>query len=212
MNNVEQMYKKSKEMAGFSKSYFDYLYQLLNNLDLKSINAVAEELEKARLNRNTIFVIGNGGSAVTATHMANDFGTDILKKSGTKVPFCFHALTDNTAILLAVANDDGFERIFVNQLRLYYKPGDKLLAISASGNSTNAVLAADWVKERGGVVMSFVGFEGGQLKEQSDICVHVKSNKGEYGPVEDIHMILNHLIANWLQYKIFSQVQAGQES
>jgi len=211
MNNIEQMYKASKEMTGFCKSYFKYLSQLLNNLDLESINAIGEELEKARANRNTIFVVGNGGSAVTATHMANDFGTDILKKSGTKIPFSFHALTDNTAIMLAVANDDGFERIFVNQLRLYYKTGDKLLAISASGNSTNAVIAADWVKERGGVVMSFVGFDGGRLKELSDICVHVKSNPGEYGPVEDIHMILNHLLANWLQYKIYSQVQTGQE-
>ena len=218
MNNVEQMYKKSKDIGAFSKSYFDFLYQLLNSLDLRAIEEVSAELEKARINRNTVFVVGNGGSAVTATHMANDFGTDIMKKSGTDIPFCVHALTDNTAVMLAVANDDGYEQIFVNQLRIHYRPGDKLLAISASGNSPNAVLAAEWVKEKGGIVMSFVGFNGGNLKEISDIVVHVKSNPGEYGPVEDIHLILNHLLANWLQYKVsaevkdksYAKVKAGQ--
>ena len=208
MNNVEIMYNRSGDIGDFSKSYFDFLYQLLNSLDLRAIEEVSAELEKARINRNTIFVVGNGGSAVTATHMANDFGTDILKKSGTDIPFCFHALTDNTAVMLAVANDDGYEKIFVKQLSIHYRPGDKLLAISASGNSPNAVNAAEWVKDKGGIVMSFVGFDGGKLKKISDIVVHVKSNSGEYGPVEDIHMILNHLLANWLQYKVSAEMQA----
>jgi len=210
MNNVEQLFHKSSNIHDFSKSYFVYLQQLLSNLDLKAIGDIAMEIEKARDNKNTIFVVGNGGSAVTATHMANDFGPDILKKSGTDIPFSFHALTDNTAVILAVANDDGYDRIFVNQLRVHYRHGDKLLAISASGNSPNAVVAAEWVKEKGGTVMSFVGFNGGKLKEISDICIHVKSNPGEYGPVEDIHMILNHLLANWLQYKIYKETQAGK--
>lgn len=212
MNNVEHIFKKSENIEDFSSSYFDYLLQLLNSLDLKAIAEIAVEMEKARMNKNTVFVIGNGGSAVTATHMANDFGTDILKKSGTDIPFCVHALTDNTAVMLAVANDDGYDRLFVNQLRIHYRPGDKLLAISASGNSPNVVVAAEWVKERGGVVMSLVGFDGGKLKELSDIVVHVKSNRGEYGPVEDIHLILNHLLANWLQYKVSAETQAGQSS
>ena len=210
MNNVEQMFNRSNNIVDFSKSYFDYVCQVLNSLDVKAIGDMAAEMEKARDGKNTIFVVGNGGSAVTATHMANDLGTDILKKSGTDIPFCVHALTDNTAVMLAVANDDGYDRIFVDQLRVHYRPGDKLLAISASGDSPNAVVAAEWVKRRGGVVMSFVGFNGGKLKKISDICIHVKSNPGEYGPVEDIHLILNHLLANWLQYKVYKETQAGR--
>lgn len=210
MNHVEQIFGKSKNIKDFSKSYFDYLLHLLNDLDLNAIERAALEMEKARNNRNTVFIVGNGGSAVTASHMANDFGTDILKKSSTDIPFCFHALTDNTAVMLAVANDDGYERIFANQLRVHYRSGDKLVAISASGNSPNVVVAAEWVKKKGGVVMSLVGFNGGRLKEISDIVIHVKSNPGEYGPVEDIHMILNHLLANWLQYKIHSETRTGQ--
>lgn len=209
MNNVEQIFKKSENIGDFSKSYFEYLHQLLNCLDLNAIEGLAVEIEKARTNKNTIFVVGNGGSAVTASHIANDFGTDILKKSGTDIPFCVHALTDNTAVMLAVANDDGYDRLFVNQLRIHYRQGDKLLAISASGNSPNVIVAAEWVKERGGVVMSLVGFDGGKLKELSDIVVHVKSNHGEYGPVEDIHLILNHLLANWLQHKVCKESKAG---
>jgi D-sedoheptulose 7-phosphate isomerase len=210
INYVEQMFNQTKRIDEFCKSYFDYLHQLLYKLDFRMIEKVAAELEAARMNGNTIFVVGNGGSAVTATHLANDFGTDILKKSGTEIPFNVHALTDNTAVMMAVANDDGYDRIFVNQLRVHYRAGDRLLAISASGNSPNVVVAAEWVRAKGGVVMSFVGFNGGKLKEISDITIHVESNPGEYGPVEDIHLVLNHILANWLQYKVMGEVEAGR--
>jgi D-sedoheptulose 7-phosphate isomerase len=134
--------------------------------------------------------------------MANDFGIDVLKKGGTDLPFRAMSLTDNAAVMLAIANDDGYDRLFVNQLRVHYRPGDKLVAISASGNSPNVVCAAEWVKKQGGTVISLVGFDGGRLKDISDVLIHVKSEKGEYGPVEDIHMIMDHLLANWLQLKV----------
>jgi len=104
--------------------------------------------------------------------------------------------------MLAVANDTGYENIFVNQLRIHYRKGDKLVAISASGNSPNVVVAAEWVKKQGGAVIALVGFDGGKLKEIGDVVVQVKAVKGEYGPVEDIHMILDHLVSYWLQYQI----------
>ena len=109
--------------------------------------------------------------------------------------------------MLAIANDDGYESLFVNQLRVHYRHGDKLVAISASGNSPNVIAAAEWVRKQGGVVMSLVGFDGGKLKDISDIVIHVKSEEGEYGPVEDIHMIMDHLLANWLQYKVQREQQ-----
>ncbi|PKM99057.1 MAG: sugar isomerase, partial [Elusimicrobia bacterium HGW-Elusimicrobia-2] len=80
--------------------------------------------------------------------------------------------------------------------------GDKLLAISASGNSPNIVAAAEWVKQQGGKVIGFLGFSGGKLKEISDIILHVKSEPGEYGPVEDAHLVLNHILAHWFQCKL----------
>ncbi|NQV02151.1 MAG: SIS domain-containing protein [Bacteroidia bacterium] len=212
MNNIEQMLEKSSNIQQFAQHYFNYLFKLLNELHTKAIEAFAEEIERARKNHNTIFLIGNGGSAATASHMANDFGTDIRKRGGSEIPFRALSLTDNAAVMLAIANDDSYENLFVNQLRIHYRQGDKLVAISASGNSPNVVAAAKWVKTQGGKVLSLVGFDGGKLKEISDVVIHVKSEKGEYGPVEDIHMIMDHLLANWLQYRVLEEQRKEEES
>jgi len=205
MKTIESLFNEASDIQQFSKGYFSYLSSLLDELDTNAIASFADEMENARKNQNTIFFIGNGGSASTASHMANDFGTDIRKKGGSDLPFRALSLTDNNAVMMAIANDDGYGNLFVNQLRIHYRPGDILVAISASGNSSNIVCAAEWVKEKGGIVMSLVGFDGGRLKEISDVVIHVKSQKGEYGPVEDVHMIMDHLLANWLQYKVMSE-------
>jgi len=202
VNNVERILEDSSDIHQFSKHYFNYLSKILNELDTVSVSAFAEEMADARRNRNMIFFIGNGGSAATALHMVNDFGADIRKRTGTEMPFRVLSLTDNIAVMLAIANDSGYDNLFVNQLRTYYQPGDKLVAISASGNSRNVVAAAQWVKNQGGTVMSLVGFEGGKLKEISDVTIHVKSVQGEYGPVEDIHLLVGHLLCYWLQYRV----------
>jgi D-sedoheptulose 7-phosphate isomerase len=202
MNNIERLFNESGDIGQFIKGYYEYLFTLLKSIDVKQIKAFAEEMEKARNGGNTVFFIGNGGSAATASHMANDFGIDVLKKGGSNLPFRAMSLTDNAAVMLAIANDDGYDRLFVNQLRVHYRSGDKLVAISASGNSPNVVTAAEWVKKQGGTVISLVGFDGGKLKDISDVVIYIKSEKGEYGPVEDIHMIMDHLLANWLQSKV----------
>jgi D-sedoheptulose 7-phosphate isomerase len=202
MNNIDRVCKDSKSAAEFAQGYYDYLRQVLDSIEPNSINKFVEVFENARAKGNTIFVIGNGGSAATATSMANDIGFDIIKKTGTDRPFRILALTDNTSVITATANDVGYENVFVNQLKIHYRQGDMLLAISASGNSPNVVTAAEWVKERGGYVMSLVGFTGGKLKILSDVVIHVKSEVGEYGPVEDAHIVLNHILAHWFQGKL----------
>lgn len=208
MSNIERLFNESQNVKQFIEGYYNYLFKLLNTVDMHAIASFAEEMERARRGNKTVFFIGNGGSAATASHMANDFGMDILKKTGGDIPFRAMALTDNAAVMLAIANDDGYERLFVNQLRVHYRSGDSLVAISASGNSPNVVAAAEWVKGQGGKVISLVGFDGGKLKDISDVLIHAKSEKGEYGPVEDVHMIMDHLVANWLQYKLLSE-QSG---
>jgi D-sedoheptulose 7-phosphate isomerase len=202
MNNIEKLCNNSQSAGVFAHSYFDYLKQVLESITPESIDVLVEELENARITGNTIFVAGNGGSAATATSMANDIGFDIIKKCGTDKPFRVIALTDNISVMTAIANDVGYENVFLNQLKIHYRWGDKLLAISASGNSPNVVIAAEWVKEQGGRVISFVGFTGGRLKDISDLVVHVKSEAGEYGPVEDAHLVLNHILAHWFQFKL----------
>lgn len=202
MNRINQMALESESAGDFAKGYFDYLQQVLDTIDCASINALAAAFEEARVNENTIFIAGNGGSATTATSMANDLGFDVIKKTGTDLPFRVFALSDNTSVLTAIANDVGYENIFLNQLKIHYRQGDMFLAISASGNSPNVVLAAEWVKEKGGEVISFVGFKGGRLKDISDLVIHVNASSGEYGPVEDAHLVLNHILAHWFQCKL----------
>jgi len=202
MNNIDKLCNRSKNASEFAKGYFIYLKRVLDSIAPESIDKLVEEFENARAIGNTIFIAGNGGSATTATSMGNDIGFDVIKKSGTDRPFRVLALTDNTSVITAIANDVGYENVFLNQLKIHYRQGDKLLAISASGNSLNVVTAAEWVKEQGGRVISFVGFAGGKLKEISDVVLHVQSESGEYGPVEDAHLVLNHILAHWFQFKL----------
>ena len=212
MNSIEHIFSESKDINGFIKGYLGYVSELLKVMDSQSIAAFIKEIEEARGSQKTVFIIGNGGSAVTASHMANDFGTDIRKRGGSEIPFRALSLTDNAAVMLAIANDDSYENLFINQLRIHYRKGDTLVAISASGNSSKVVAAAEWVKTQGGKVLSLVGFDGGKLKEISDVVIHVKSEKDEYGPVEDVHMIMDHLLANWLQYRVLKEQRKAEES
>jgi D-sedoheptulose 7-phosphate isomerase len=202
MNNVDKLCSSAKSAGMFAREYFGYLRKVLDSIDVESVDKLAQMFEEARLGDNTIFVAGNGGSATTATTMANDMGSDILRKCSGGRPFRMFALTDNVSMMTAIANDVGYENIFLNQLKIHYRQGDKLLAISASGNSPNVVKAAEWVKERGGHVMSFVGFSGGKLKEISEVVIHAITEAGEYGPVEDAHLVLNHILAHWFQFKL----------
>ena len=202
MNNIEKIFSESNNIQDFAKGYFNYLNNVLNNIDLKSLEHLVEVFEKARKNNMTIFVAGNGGSAATATTMANDIGFDILKKTGTKTPFKVFALTDNNSVITAIANDVGYVNIFINQLKIHYREGDSLLVISASGNSENVIKSAEWVKSKGGDVFGFLGFTGEKLSSICDNYLHIKCEPGEYGPVEDAHLIINHILAHWYQNKI----------
>lgn len=202
MNNIDTLFTETANIGEFAKGYFTYLKRVLDGIETSSINALEVELETVRSEGNTIFVVGNGGSAATATTMANDIGFDIIKKTGVKKPFKIFTLTDNCSVMTAIANDVGYENLFTGQLKIHYKTGDRLLVISASGNSPNVVKAAEWVKSQCGRVIGFLGFDGGKLKDMCDVIVHVPTAKGEYGPVEDAHLIMNHILAHWFQCKL----------
>ena len=202
MNNLEKLFEQSISIGKFSKGYFKYLSKVLDCIDEEEIDKLSAVFETARQNGNTIFVAGNGGSASTATTMANDIGFDIIKKTDTDKPFRVFSLVDNNSVITAISNDVGYENIFLNQLKIHYRFGDSLVVISASGNSPNVLKAAEWVKSKGGNIVGFLGFSGGKLIEYCDVKIHVKTEPGEYGPVEDAHLIINHVLAHWFQNKI----------
>jgi len=108
------------------------------------------------------------------------------------------ALTDNVAMITAVGNDTSFNDIFVEQLKGHFTEGDVIICISASGNSENVIRAAQYANEHGGKSIGFIGFTGGKLKETCTVSLYTPNPKGDYGPIEDIHMIYDHLIVNYL--------------
>ena len=200
--SLKKIVKKNKKISDFAKSYFFRLSEIFSKLNFKKFENLEKILMKARKAKSNIFIFGNGGSAATASTMANDLGFDIIKKTKTKTPFKFFALTDNSPVITAISNDVGYENVLINQLKIHHKKRDITIMISASGNSKNLLTAAKWIKSNGGYVFSFLGFDGGRLKKISNDYILVDSIKGEYGPVEDIHLMINHILAHWFQEKI----------
>ena len=200
MNNIQYLASNSTDIRDFTVGYLEYMNSILKRISIDSIAAFISELEAAYKEGKKIFIIGNGGSASTASHMANDIRC-IHEKSEIEKPFRPMSLTDNISYITAIANDDCYNNTFVKQLEIYYDTGDLLVAISASGNSPNIISAAEWTKEHGGKVIGLVGFNGGKLREISDIDILVETPTGEYGPVEDVHLIINHLVTTWFQFK-----------
>ncbi|MCR9206493.1 MAG: SIS domain-containing protein [Halobacteriovoraceae bacterium] len=194
MNHLEETFKNSKNKTDYVRSYFNYLSVLMDKMDPEQIAQFIEMVEYCRQKGNTIYFIGNGGSAATASHFANDLQIG----ARCNPPIKAVALTDNNAIITAIGNDFGYENIFTKQMEKLMKPEDVLVAISASGNSPNIVNAVKMAKDMGAKVIGLSGFDGGYLRELADVKVHVPSNKGEYGPVEDLHMIIDHLIGTYL--------------
>jgi len=200
MSNMKDLIQNTKSLKEFAKGYFGHISKLLDEIDINELEKFINEMEEARKTGKTIFFIGNGGSAATASHMANDLALGLRK--AVEPPLRCLSLTDNVPMMTAIANDNGYENLFVRQIQLYYRSGDKVVAISASGNSPNVVAAAQWVKDRGGKVISMTGFDGGKLAKISDATILVKTQKGEYGPVEDVHMVLDHVIYTWIWGKL----------
>ncbi|MCI0520928.1 MAG: SIS domain-containing protein [Chloroflexi bacterium] len=176
----------------------DYISTLQDTLDMLPEALIAEaidSLHQARLQQRQIFVMGNGGSASTASHIVCDLAKNTRKSC---LPnFRVIGLADNMAIFSALANDDGYENVFVQQLANLLNPGDLVIAISASGNSSNVLKAVEYARQHGAQVIGMTGFAGGKLGELVDIHLHVPSHIIEH--VEDAHLALEHLIVRVLK-------------
>lgn len=201
MNNVEKMFVGASAEA-FSLEYAEYFGKLIRSLNAGEVAQLIEAILNAREQGRRIFFIGNGGSAATASHFANDVA--IGTRSGAK-PFRAVSLTDNNAVMTAIANDDGYEQLFVKQLEALMEPGDVLVAISASGNSPNLVAAVEHANARGAVTVGLTGFDGGRLRKLCSSGIHVPSEKGEYGPVEAVHSYVLHLVGNYLMQRVIAE-------
>lgn len=196
MSQVQKIQSSAKSGAEFARLYVQHLTELLNQLDYEAVGKVMDLFLEARSANKTIFFMGNGGSAATAAHFANDLGFCASPEGRT--PFRSLSLTSNNAFITCLANDIGYENVFSWQLRNLMNPGDLVVGISASGNSPNVVNALQYALDNGGIPIAIVGFDGGKMKEIAKQAILVSTPKGDYGPVEDIHMTLDHLISNYL--------------
>lgn len=187
---------RKKLLTEFLNSYKERLMKLIDSIDIDMLESIVEAIIEAFKNGNTLYVAGNGGSAATASHMQADFQffvryfTDFRPK--------VVALTNNIPLMTAISNDNSYEDVFVEQMKGMFNKGDLFLAISASGNSTNVVKAVEYAKKIGGKTITFCGFKGGKLKDISDMPLFTPNKDKDYGPIEDVHMILNHILINFI--------------
>jgi D-sedoheptulose 7-phosphate isomerase len=192
------MSKDHISASSLTRNYLTGVKTVLDALSCEQICTFIEHVRRAYEDGRQVFIVGNGGSAATASHMACDFGKTALVgrdgRSGKR--FRVIALTDNVPLITAWANDASFSRIFSEQLRNLANSGDLLIVITASGNSPNILEAIKAGKELGMMTIGMLGFSGGAAREMLDDYILV--DKNDYGPVEDVHLILNHLITHYL--------------
>lgn len=176
-------------LAEGMEKYLTTLKDALDRLNRQEVLVFLSLLLKAREEGRQIFIMGNGGSAATASHFVCDFNKG-LSKPGQK-RFKFICLNDNVPSMMAYGNDISYDDIFVEQLRNFVQPEDVVIGISGSGNSMNVVKAVTYANEQGAKTACLVGYDGGRLKQIAEQCVHVDVNNMQI--VEDIHMILDHM-------------------
>jgi len=188
--------ERKQQVKQFLENYKNSLHKLLELIDSEALENVVSTIIETFKNGKTLYICGNGGSAATASHMQADFA--FFVRYFTNFRPKVRALTDNVPLITAVGNDTTFYDIFVEQLKGNFEKGDAIVCISASGNSENVIRAAEYANANGGTSIAFVGFEGGKLKDVAKISIFTPNPKGEYGPIEDIHMILEHILINYI--------------
>lgn len=193
------------------RDYFSRLCDELKRLDVAELEGFSEAIFEAWLHRRSVFVCGNGGSAATASHLAQDLAKGVIREQDLRsfaVPrFKALSLTANISWLTALGNDLGYDQVFVQQLANFAQAGDVLIAISGSGNSPNIVTAVSWANDHGLVTLGMTGFDGGRLRKIQQKGVHVALDDMEM--VESIHSCVCHWVVDNLRARIYRFVSVA---
>jgi len=185
-----------------SQAYLDGMAELLGRVDAGPIDQLGDWLYDAWKNDQQVFILGNGGSAYTASH----FVTDIVKTAWVEGQPRLRAISvvDNYGLTTALGNDIDYDQTFVFPLASYARQGDIAIAISGSGNSPNVVLACEWAKQNGVKLACLTGFTGGKIGDMADLHIHIPSDN--YGLIEDLHLSVGHMITQALKSRIMAEV------
>jgi D-sedoheptulose 7-phosphate isomerase len=198
--------------AAFAREYLTGLRAVMDRVDVGQVAALLGELERAYREDRQVFIAGNGGSAATASHMACDLAKTILGRTPDPATRRFRvmSLTDNVPLITAIANDLGYEHVFTEQLVVFARPGDLLVAVTGSGNSPNVVSAVRRARELGLRTAGLLGFDGGQVLSLLDTPVLVPDF--HYGFVEDLHMVLDHLVTAYFSRRFQASEAATSQN
>lgn len=199
MKDLVSRFRSAPSPADQISEYVDHLKAVLDTLPIETVVAMIDAIEEAAARRAMVYFIGNGGSASIASHLVNDlvYGT---RTDGHPTVRAL-GLADNLSVMTALANDEGYERSFVSQLEGRLRPEDVVVALSVSGNSPNIVEALRHAREVGAATIVCTGFASGEARRYADIDLHLDLADGEYGPAEDVFMILDHLIYSCLRFR-----------
>lgn len=184
-----------KMLKVFKDGYFEELKKILEEISLEKVEKVVEIIYGAYREGKQVFIMGNGGSAATASHFACDLSKGTIVEG--KERFKVISLNDNMSLITALSNDFGYERVFIEQLMNLISEKDVVIGISASGNSENILQAVDYARGKRAITLGFIGFGGGKLKEMVD--EHITVTSISYEQVENIHLILSHAIAKYFR-------------
>ena len=188
------------------RAFLDQVAAVLHGLDDGEITALADAIDRCYREDRWVFIVGNGGSGSTASHLCEDLGKGTLTDCDRQKRLKVLSLTDNTPYILAWGNDEGFERIFVEQLKNLASPGDLLIAISGSGNSPNVLRAVEYAAGIGMDTFGMTGFSGGKLKETCRQSLHVRID--DMGLTESMHAVILHYLVVELKER-FRRIHEG---
>jgi D-sedoheptulose 7-phosphate isomerase len=180
---------RNELVDAFVPDFLRRVHAALDEIDLDAVSAIVSLLVSALRDDRHVYVLGNGGSASTASHLASDLHA--AARGGRRLRVT--SLCDNVAVLTATANDHGWHDVFVDQLEGRIDEGDVVIALSASGESENVLRALDFAREASAASVAFLGFGGGAARERADYSVVLSSR--DFGVVESVHASLAHLVA-----------------
>lgn len=183
-------------------AHLSWVQDCIEKFDLEAVEQIVDLIVDACNDRRQVFIFGNGGSASTASHFCCDLGKGAVVEGKPRLRVA--SLNDNMAWITAIGNDISYDEIFKEQLVNFLEPEDVVIAISASGNSPNVISAMQYVNEVGAIGVGMIGFGGGKLANLCKESVIVDSY--DYGVVEGLHLVLEHLIAQSVRKKLLSEV------
>jgi D-sedoheptulose 7-phosphate isomerase len=180
--------------SSFCDSYVARLKSAVDLLPKEELEALADTLLMAWKEKRQVFIFGNGGSAGNAIHLANDYLYGVSRQLGKALKV--HALPANSAVLTCLANDEGYDSIFIQQLAVLANPGDIAIALSGSGNSPNILKALEYCRDNQIQSFAILGFSGGKAKSLANHAIHAPINDMQIS--EDLQLVVGHLMMQWL--------------